>query len=117
MVHVLLVETVIQFANTLRWLPTPEHITSTYEKFQVTDTLSAKRSAGSAPCTSHVTLVGEVMLVSLKLPNAGLLVIVEGSDAGIINTVRTVSFSSIRISAGQVTSRAAASNTRKNRRE
>ena len=82
MVHVLVVETVIQFANTLGWLVTPEHITSTYEKFQATGTFSAKRSAGSLQGTIHATFVGEVMLVSLKLPNLGVLVIVEGSDAG-----------------------------------
>ena len=81
MVHVP-VETAVQYVNTLGWFVTPEHIPSTYEKFQATVTFSPKRSAGSLQGTSHVTLVGEVMLVSLKLPNLGVLVIVEGSDAG-----------------------------------
>ena len=111
MVHVP-VETFIQFANTLGWLQTPEHITASYEKFQVTVTFSARRSAGSLPRTSHFIVVGEDILVSLKLPKVGVLVIVAGSDAGTVNTLVRFPFSSIRKSARQVMPRAAASNTR-----
>ena len=82
MVQVLLLETFIQFADAFDGVLVSEHITSTYEKVQATDTFSAKRSAGSLQSTVHATFVGEVMLVSRKLPTSGVLAIVEGSEAG-----------------------------------